>query len=173
MAESDEYVYLLDSMVAFTDGASNPHVKRSGIGIAFYYTDQLTYPYKGETLKPNQKPCCVIAEEIKVNRFGVKFPTNNDAEYLSLIRAMEFSIDANVKKLNVFMDSKLVVCQVDNKWKINHDHLRNYKKQVDELRKKITMNVYHVKREYNEYADYYSKLAIDQNTKFMDNKYAI
>ena len=69
-----------------------------------------------------------------------------------------------------FMDSKLVVQQVNNNWKINKIHLQKLKNKIDILKNKIELRLFHVRREYNTWADYYSKLAINENKK-KDDKY--
>jgi ribonuclease HI len=145
-------------MICYTDGACNSNKKRSGIGIVWYFPDQLVDITNGEN--NISKPCFAYYEEIFPNREGIEFPTNNDAEYTSLIRSMEHAISSHCEELTVFMDSQLVVSQVTGAWKINYIHLRNYKKIIDSMGKKIKLNVYHVKREHNQWADYQSKLSI-------------
>jgi ribonuclease HI len=132
-------------MIVFVDGASNPKVMRSGIGVVF--EDE------------------VICEEIEHG-------TNNDAEYKGLICAMERGIERGLSEIIVYMDSMLVVQQVNGNWKINYKHLQNYNNEIKELIKKIKLTVQHVRREKNCEADYLSKYAIDQNKPSMDKKYS-
>jgi len=166
-----EEVTFFTHMIAFTDGASNPHKKRSGVGITWFYPKQLIDIKNGTTLINGEKPCASYSEEIYANRPNIQYPTNNDAEYVSLIKALEIAINVGCEKITVFMDSKLIVCQVNNLWNINHDHLRNYKKKIDELKKNIKLELYHVKREYNTWADYFSKFSIDETTAYQDKKF--
>lgn len=168
-----ESVYFLDNMICFVDGASNPHIKKSGIGIAWFYPNQLIYSDKGESLKFNEKPCATYAEEIISQRKSVEYPTNNEAEYQSLLTAITLAIESDCKKITVFMDSKLVVNQVNDKWNINHAHLLNYKNKIDKLKQKIKLNLFHIRREHNTWADYQSKLAIGKTSNFEDNKFKI
>ena len=65
-----------------------------------------------------------------------------------------------IKILLVYMDSELVVRQVNGRYKINAKHLQEYKTKINELSQKISFKIAHVKREYNKTADYLSKLAI-------------
>lgn len=173
--DNTTYVKFDKNMVAYVDGASNRHIKRSGVGIAWFREKQLISVYNGNSLKRNEKPCACYAEEIftekNSKRKRLVCPTNNDAEYISLIRAMEEGILYGVEKLTVFMDSKLVVNQVNGRWKINYDHLRNYKLKIEKLKKKIKLSVYHIKREYNQWADYFSKFIIDQTKECQDKKF--
>ena len=139
-------------MIIFCDGASNPHTKRSGIGAVWFKPEQFNDPTNGKSLIPGEKPIWTLSKEIYNNK---GYPTNNEAEYRSLIEALKFSIDKNITNVNVFMDSKLVVNQVQNKWKINYPHLQQLKNQVDQIN--ITFTVKHIRREYNTHADKASK----------------
>ena len=98
-------------MKVFVDGAANMHIKRCGIGCVFD---------NGE----------IISEEID-------YGTNNDAEYIGLIRALEHAIETGIDELDVYMDSMLVVKQVNREWKINYPHLRVHNNRVQELKKKV------------------------------------
>lgn len=133
-------------MKVYVDGAANMHVKRCGIGCVFENGD-------------------VICEEIE-------YGTNNDAEYIGLIRALEHAIETGINELEIFMDSMLVVQQVNGKWKINYDHLLKHNNRVKELRKQVVnVSVNHVRREFNEEADFWSKLAIDKATPAMKRQF--
>lgn len=64
--------------------------------------------------------------------------TNNQAEYMTLIRALEWlqsSLGANARQatVQVFGDSKLVIMQSQGKWKVNNDGLRPLNQQVKDL----------------------------------------
>ena len=126
------------------DGASNPHSLRSGIGVVF--EDE------------------IIVEEIEHG-------TNNDAEYQGLICALKRGIERGLSDITVYMDSMLVVQQVNGNWNINYPHLKAYNKEIKELTKHIRLVLKHVRREHNNEADYLSKYAIDKNTRLMDKKY--
>lgn len=147
--EEEKMVYV------FCDGASNPKTKISGVGCVW------VAPGNVDT-KVVECPKLTRFEFIKVLNetlplSGDVNATNNEAEYMSLIRAMELSIDMGYKKLVVFMDSKLIVMQVLGLWKINFEHLRKLNSRVQELKKKIDLKVVHVLREYNQIADDASK----------------
>jgi ribonuclease H / adenosylcobalamin/alpha-ribazole phosphatase len=91
---------------------------------------------------------------------GVK--TNNEAEYLGLIAGLGLAKDKCVTQLDVFMDSKLVVCQMRGEWKIKSDTLRQLAVQARKLARdfeKVTFN--HVRREHNSGADRLANQAMD------------
>ena len=135
--------------IVFCDGASNPHTKRSGIGVVWFQDNQFHNPNNPTTLLPHQKPYKILSEEI----FSPKgHPTNNEAEYRSLVRALE---ESEEEPLKIFMDSKLVVNQVNGQWNINYPHLLKLKEKVISLNKNFTLR--HVRRHYNTHADDASK----------------
>lgn len=149
-----------ENYIVFCDGASNPHHKRSGIGAVWFNINQFYDPGDPKTLKPNEKPVYFLSTEIFKND---GYPTNNEAEYEALIAALKLSISKNMINPSIYMDSKLVIFQVQNKWKINFSHLQELKNQVDELKSLISFTLRHVDREYNTFADIESKRCIGQD----------
>ncbi len=59
--------------------------------------------------------------------------SNNEAEYETLIRALKFCIEQRVEEPEIFMDSRLVVSQVNGQWKINGARLRQLCQQARSL----------------------------------------
>lgn len=88
--------------------------------------------------------------------------TNNQAEYMGLIMGLEYAIkNANIKKLQVFGDSQLVIRQMTGVYQCKSDQLRTYYNQAKELERmfeEITFT--HVFRCNNKRADYLSNVAI-------------
>jgi ribonuclease HI len=146
--------------IIFCDGASNPKTQRSGIGAVWFAEDQFVDPNDGKTLHTDAKFFMSLSREIFGSKSKHTYPTNNDAEYISLIGALEQSIEHGIQCVIVYMDSKLVVNQVNNKWNINFPHLQELKNQVDALRGKIQAKVVHIRREWNTHADIESKNCI-------------
>lgn len=50
--------------------------------------------------------------------------TNNTAEYATLIAALEYCKEHNIKGATVCLDSALVVNQVGGRWRVKEAHLR-------------------------------------------------
>ena len=147
-------------MNVFCDGASNSFRKNSGVGVVWFNLDQFHDPLDGKTLKVGELPKFTFGEKIDTTKEFCKngmYATNNESEYLSLIKALGISIEKNMEFINIFMDSKLVVKQVNGEWKINFPHLQKLKDRVDKFRHLITFKVNHVRREYNTHADKASK----------------
>lgn len=147
--------------VAYCDGASNSYKKRSGIGVVFFDYSALENIGDGKTLSRDAVAEHAISKEIFSDEGSDCIPTNNEAEYKSLISALEFAVKENYNELTIFMDSKLVVEQVNERWKINYPHLKKLKDKVMEFKEHIKFNVIHVKREYNSLADRQSKNCIE------------
>lgn len=50
--------------------------------------------------------------------------SNNEAEYLSLIELLTSGLESFNDKIIIYMDSQLVVNQVNNRWKVNYKNLQ-------------------------------------------------
>lgn len=143
--------------IIFVDGAANEKHKKSGIGVVVFKNKEIIH---------------YIAEEIFVSEDRI--PTNNESEYLAMIKALEYSKENKLKNVIVYADSKLVVKQVTGEWAIKKDHLiplylsarKLFEDQYDN-----NIKIKHVRREYNYFADFYSKYAIGQVKKNSIDKY--
>ena len=90
---------------------------------------------------------------------GIK--TNNEAEYLALIEGLHLCQKENIKSINIFLDSELVVKQVNGDYKVKNERMAVLHKNVlDMLKKFREFNVAHVYRENNAEADNLSKEAL-------------
>lgn len=92
--------------------------------------------------------------------------TNNQAEYTSLKLALEECQKMNVKEVQVYMDSLLVINQMKGVFKVkNRDlwPLHDAIKQLTKNFKKVTFN--HVPREFNKLADAAVNRALDDHLK--------
>ena len=61
--------------------------------------------------------------------------TSNAAEYMAVIKALEFLVDEGRFDINVLIqsDSKLVVLQCKRKWRVKAAHLRSLRSRVFQL----------------------------------------
>lgn len=86
--------------------------------------------------------------------------TNNEAEYNALIMGLEW-IEKNCKNVHVdiYGDSKLVIEQMNKKWKVKSDNIKELHKKALILATKLDVSYNHVVRELNKDADYYADLA--------------
>jgi len=89
--------------------------------------------------------------------------TNNQAEYKALIAGLEKAQDLKVKEVDCFLDSELVVKQLNREYKVKSPELAPLFLKVHNLSlsfKKIKFS--HVRREYNKEADRLANEAMDR-----------
>lgn len=128
-----------------TDGGSRSNPGPAGIGV--YATD-------------GSKVLFTLSEFLGVQ-------TNNYAEYTAVIRALEECKEKKLtnERIDFFLDSKLVVEQVQGNWKVKEPSLQPLVLQVQELASlfsKVTFT--HVRREHNADADRLANDAMDAGT---------
>lgn len=89
--------------------------------------------------------------------------TNNVAEYTALIIGLEEARRRGIDEIEVRMDSKLVVEQMNGRWKIKHPNMKPLALRAGELWREFTVrSIAHVPREENVIADALSNRAIDE-----------
>ena len=108
----------------------------------------------------------LIDEEGRVVAEAMRFiahATNNVAEYTALIIGLEEAKRHDVQDLDIRMDSKLVVEQMNGKWKIKHPNLKPLAQQAGALLASFPRRqIRHVPREQNTIADALANRAIDE-----------
>src|SRR5450759_2006627 len=88
--------------------------------------------------------------------------TNNVAEYQALLAGLELALDRGVERLDVFLDSELVVRQVNGQYKVKDAGLKPLHAQACQLLSRFhEIEVKHVRREQNAEADRLVNEAID------------
>ncbi len=91
--------------------------------------------------------------------------TNNVAEYQALLAGLEIALDRGVERLDVFLDSELVVRQVNGQYKVKDAGLKPLHRQACLLLSRFhEVDVKHVRREQNAAADALVNQAIDAAT---------
>ncbi|MCB1214810.1 MAG: ribonuclease HI family protein [Deltaproteobacteria bacterium] len=89
--------------------------------------------------------------------------TNNIAEYQALILGLKRAQDFPVKKLKIFMDSQLVVKQIQGVYRVKQDHLIPlYQEALKLLDRFPSFEIYHIPREKNQIADRLANQAMDE-----------
>ncbi len=92
----------------------------------------------------------------KIARDGIfcGIATNNVAEYSGLLCGMNLALKHEITELNVFLDSKLIVEQMNGKWKVKNVGLKplfeRAKMLADQFQK---VSFAHIPREKNKVAD--------------------
>lgn len=129
----------------FTDGGSRGNPGVAGGGIVVRHQDEVIFE--------------------KSIFFGQK--TNNESEYMAFLAALEwlveFSKNKTIEDVEFYLDSKLVVEQINKNWKVKEPRLREF---VNEAWGKLEILPYskkiiHVIREKNSEADALANQAMD------------
>ena len=80
--------------------------------------------------------------------------TNNEAEYKAVIEGLKTCKEMGGKELKFFIDSLLVVSQLNGKFKIKEPRMKKFYLEIKELEKSFDSVTYlHVPREKNYMAD--------------------
>ncbi len=92
--------------------------------------------------------------------------TNNEAEYLALIDGLKAVEAWKPDRLEVYLDSKLVVEQMSGQFKIKKPELQELAKEAKSLLSRFPEVAFkHVEREKNRGADALANRAIDDHVK--------
>jgi len=89
----------------------------------------------------------------------LEFPsTNNEAEYEALIAGLRIAKELNIKVLQIYSDSQLIVCQVKKEFQANKGNLPAYLSKTWELLDNFEhYTICHIPREENTKADSLAK----------------
>jgi len=111
----------------------------------------------------------IVDSNGKVIDQGGKFlgkATNNQAEYQGLILGMGKALEYRPNILHVYMDSELIVCQLNQEYRVKDSGLKPLFAQVQELRLQFpTVTFSHIPREKNKQADKLVNKTIDHNMR--------
>ena len=84
--------------------------------------------------------------------------TNNEAEYLALIKGIEICVESNFLNISIFLDSELVVKQINGDYKVKNDRMSILHKKPHELLSNLkSWKIIHILRDKNVEADELSK----------------
>jgi ribonuclease HI len=135
----------LKTLRVFTDGAARGNPGPAGLGV-------------------------VIEDEHGMRLRGLHrwlgVATNNEAEYHALIEGLKAVAEWKPDRLEVYLDSKLVVEQVNGRWKVKEARLQALQSKAKELLAGFPeVEIRHVERERNKAADALANQAIDAQVK--------
>lgn len=101
--------------------------------------------------------------EIDTIKKKIGINTNNVAEYLGLIAALEYCVENKVNNVRIFLDSLLVVQQVNMEYKVKSKKLQTYYEKSLKLIDQIEdIEIHHIRREFNSRADQLANEALDE-----------
>jgi probable phosphoglycerate mutase len=88
--------------------------------------------------------------------------TNNEAEYRALIEGLKAVSDWKPDRVELYLDSKLVVEQMNGRYRVKSPELAPLYKQASDLAKQFPdIKISHVERAKNAGADALANMAID------------
>ncbi|HEY7728101.1 MAG TPA: ribonuclease HI family protein [Candidatus Eisenbacteria bacterium] len=127
--------------VVHTDGAARGNPGPAAIGIVIAHPDGHVVYEASRTLGTH---------------------TNNEAEYLALIAALEYLRGARIRAADFYLDSELVVRQLRGEYRVKEPRLRGLHGQVVMLLNAVPQHsIRHVPREKNARADALANEALD------------
>ena len=99
---------------------------------------------------------------VKTIKEAVGEGTNNQAEYKALLRGLTEAKDMNAEKVICYLDSELVVKQLNGQYKIKEPGLQVLATEALKLRNNFKLVEFkHVRREHNAHADKLVNEALD------------
>ncbi len=125
-------------LIIYTDGACFGNPGPMGIGLVVY---------KGKE------------KLMEVSEYAGE-GTNNKAEYLALIRALEIAKKVGEKEVHIRTDSQLIEKQIKGEYKVKNAGLKPLKAKADALMAELKVKIEHITREKNEHADELAKRAV-------------
>lgn len=129
-------------LVIFTDGGARGNPGPAGIGVTISDENGVVLIEFGEA----------IGEA-----------TNNVAEYTAVVRALEVAVGYNVDTIEFFLDSELVVKQLNGEYKVKNAGLKGLHAAARErLDKYARVRISHVPRAKNKVADRLANEAMDR-----------
>lgn len=91
--------------------------------------------------------------------------TNNTAEYMALILGIEEAVKLKCRKLKIFLDSELIVNQINGSYRVKNENLQTLMREVRKLLSSFdSYTVEHVERNNNRLADKLANEAIDESS---------
>ena len=133
----------MEKAIIFTDGGARGNPGPAGIGVVI----------KDESGK-------IVGEYNDYIGEG----TNNQAEYKAVILALEKAKELCIKNIDFFLDSKLVVEQLNQNYKIKEPQLGKLFVQIwNQLPNFVKVTFTHVRREQNKEADAQVNIALDNH----------
>ena len=130
------------SLILYCDGAARGNPGPASIGAVLL-------------LEENEEVVAELSETIGR-------ATNNEAEYRALIRGLERALELKAARLQVRMDSELIVKQILGQYRVRNERLKPLYEQARSLLLRIpTWTIRHVPRADNKHADRLANAALD------------
>ena len=90
--------------------------------------------------------------------------TNNQAEYAAILEGLKAALERKITDLTCYLDSELIVKQLNRKYKVKNANLKPLFQKVTELARKFKhIEFKHIVREKNTDADLLVNKALDEH----------
>ncbi|MBI5968154.1 MAG: ribonuclease HI family protein [Deltaproteobacteria bacterium] len=100
---------------------------------------------------------------VKELKLFLGIATNNVAEYRAAILALEKALNLGVGKVTLYLDSELVIRQLQGQYKVREAHLKTlHQRALEILHRFSKYSILYIRREENRRADQLANEAIDQ-----------
>jgi probable phosphoglycerate mutase len=133
-----------------TDGAARGNPGPASLGAV------LIDGTRSDALDPRAAPDATISEYLGRQ-------TNNVAEWTGVVRALELARELRAERVDLFLDSKLIVEQLHGRWRVKDAKLQPLWAAAKELLRGLRMwSATHVPRAQNSLADALANEAIDR-----------
>lgn len=141
----DAPVRTFSHLILRTDGAARGNPGPGGVGVVIEQPD-------GQIVARGKKALGVL--------------TNNQAEYLALIHGLRAIVRYHPRRVEVRMDSDLVVKQMRGQYRVKHEDLQPLYQEAKRLAAALPdVTFTHVPREQNKLADSLANQALDADAK--------
>ena len=132
----------MKKIVIFSDGGARGNPGPAGVGAVLY--------------DENKKIIATISQFLGV-------ATNNQAEYQALILALEKASKLKAKEIVCYLDSELVVRQLNREYKVKNKDLAPLFLKIHNLSLQFNkISFFHIPREQNQVADKLANEAMDR-----------
>lgn len=129
-------------IILYSDGGARGNPGPAGVGVVMYAKDTL--------------------EEIQTIAEYIGEATNNQAEYTALLKGLEGAIKLGAQYVECYLDSELVVKQLNREYKVKNKNIAPLFVKVWNLTQQFkSVTFRHVRREKNKVADSLVNKAID------------
>lgn len=134
-----------------TDGASRSNPGPASLGAVLFRLD------RADARDPRARPDATISEFLGVQ-------TNNVAEYQGVVRALTLASELGARRVELILDSKLIVEQLAGRWKVKDAKLRPIWADALRLLRALPggWTATHAPRAQNSLADALANEAIDR-----------
>ena len=125
--------------------------------------NKLEKPIMGIGVHANYK-----GEEIHSDCFNAGVGTSNIGEWIGCVEALLYALSVHKEndKITLYLDSQLLVRQVNGEYQVKQEHLKPYKSKALELLNKFPIGkineIIWIRREYNKRADVLSKEGLNK-----------